>query len=525
MALMPYTGPWGAAQAAHLVRRTMFGATPADVQKALSMGLNGAVDALLADTPEPPEPIAYVKTGSVAEGNPWTSGPYEEGSDNTRNLLLQSWWIELILKQDFSAREKMTMFWANHYATGSTQVHDARYMFNQNALLRANAFGSAKELTKSITFDPAMLRYLSGSSNTKTNPNENYARELQELFTIGKGPEVSVGDYTFYTEQDVKMAARVLTGWKDDQTKMTAAFTGTNHDTGTKTFSARYGQKAITGGNSQVGATREIDDLLNMIYSQPEAARFLARKLYRYFVDYVVTPQIEADIIESVAQILRDNSYEVRPALKALFTSTWFYDAERVGCVIKMPADLVLGTIRLFQPADLYPADTKLRHWAYRTVRRTMATMAQDLLNPPNVAGLPAFYQEPAYHELWVNADTLQKRVKFTNDIALDGYLLDESYEPSFCDPFLIGPWLSDPTDPTKLVNDIAAVVFPVPINDTQRQTLVDIILAGHPAYTWAGAWLQYEGNPSDEATKAVVEKRLRALLKYMLGMAEYQVC
>lgn len=524
MALTPYTGPWGATQAAHLVRRTMFGATPADVQNALSKGLNGAVDALLADAPEPAEPIAYVKSGSVAEGSPWTSGPYEEGSDNTRNLMLQSWWIELMLNQSFSAVEKMTMFWANHFATGATQVRDARYMFNQNAMLRANAFGSAKDLTKSITFDPAMLRYLSGSSNTKTNPNENYARELQELFTIGKGPEVSVGDYTFYTELDVKMAARVLTGWKDDQAKMSAVYSGANHDTGSKTFSARYAQQTITGGNSQIGATREVDDLINMIYSQPETARFLARKLYRYFVDYVVTPQIEADVIESMAQILRDNGYEVRPALKALFTSTWFYDTERVGCVIKMPADLLLGTLRLFKPEDLYPTDTKLKHWAYRTVRRTMATMAQDLLNPPNVAGLPAFYQAPAFHELWVNADTLQKRVKFTNDIALDGYRLDESYEASFMDPFVITPWLSDPTDPTKLVNELAAILFAIPINDPQRQALVDILVSGQAAYTWSDAWLAYEGNPS-ETTKAVVETRLRALLKFMLGMAEYQVC
>ena len=524
MALIPYTGPWGTAQAAHLVRRTMFGATHADVQNALGKGLNGAVDTLLADTPEPPEPIAYLKTGSVAEGSPWASSTYEDASDNTRNSFLLTWWIDLMLNQGFSAREKMTLFWANHYSTGATPVHDARYMFNQNALLRANAFGSAKDLTKSITLDPAMLRYLSGSSNTKANPNENYGRELQELFTIGKGPEVAPGDYLFYTEHDVKMAARVLTGWKDDQVGMRPTYTGANHDNGAKTFSPRYGQQTISGGNSQVGATRELDDLLTMIYNQPETARYLARKLYRFFVDYVVTPQIEADIVESLAQILRDSDFELRPALKALFTSTWFYDAERIGCVIKMPSDLVLGTLRLFKPADLYPTDQKKLQWAYRTVRRTMATMAQDLMNPPNVAGLPAFYQAPAFHELWVNADTLQKRVKFTNDISLDGYRLDESYEFSFMDPFVIRPWLSDPTDAVMLVNDVAAVVFPIPINDAQRQALVDIILTGQPMSAWASAWLQHEGNPTEE-TKAIVETRLRALLKFMLGMAEYQVC
>ncbi|MDZ4745024.1 MAG: DUF1800 domain-containing protein [bacterium] len=524
MALTPYSGTWGTAQAAHLVRRTMIGATPADVQNALGKGLNGAVDALLTDSPEPREPIAYLKTGSVAEGGNWASSSYEDGSDNTRNAFLRTWWIDIMMNQDFSAREKMTLFWANHYSTGSTQVHDARYMFNQNALLRANAFGSAKDLTKAVTFDPAMLRYLSGASNTKANPNENYARELQELFTIGKGPEVAPGDYVFYTEADVKMAAKVLTGWKDDQAGMKPVFTSANHDNGTKTFSHRYSQRAITGGNSQVGATRELDDLLTMIYDQPEAARFLARKLYRFFVDYVVTPEIEADIIESLAQVLRDNNYEVRPALKALFTSSWFYDAERMACVIKTPVELVLGTFRLFHPADLYPTDSKLLHWAYRAVHRTMATMAQDLFNPPNVAGLPAYYQAPAYHELWINADTLQKRVRFTNEIALDGYQLDESYEKSYLDPFLIRPWLSDPTDAVKLVNDVAAVVFAVPINEAQRQALVDILLTGQPMSTWASAWLAYEGNPSD-ATKAVVELRLRTLLKFMLGMAEYQVC
>ncbi|MCX6140369.1 MAG: DUF1800 domain-containing protein [Candidatus Kapabacteria bacterium] len=525
MPIPVYNGPWDKSMAAHLVRRTMFGPTPADIQNALGKGLTGAVDALLATVATPAEPIAYLKTGAVAEGQPWAESTYEAGAENVRLTFLQSWWIDIMLKQTFSVNEKMTLFWANHFSTGSQQVKDSRYMYRQNAVLREQALGSVKDLVREITFDPAMLRYLSGSTNTKQSPNENFGREVQELFSIGKGPEVAPGDYTNYTEADVKAAARVLTGWSDVTSGISAKFTASNHDTGSKTFSARYGGRVITGRTGEIGARQEIDELITMIFDQAETARAIVRKLYRWFVDYVITTDTERDIIEPLAASLRTNNFEIKPVLRELFLSAHFYDNERIGCTIKTPVDLVIGTVRLFHVPDIFPDDLKKSHWAYRAMRKTLATMQIDLFSPPNVAGWPAYYQAPAFHELWINADTLQKRVRFTNELMKDGYQLDEAYEKSFADVFVIKDWVRDPHDAAKLVDDLVELFFPVAILPEQRQALIDIILEGQPASAWVVAWSAWEGSPDDAVAKAVVETRLRNLLKFMLAMAEYQVC
>jgi uncharacterized protein (DUF1800 family) len=503
----------------------MFGARPAEIADATARGLEGTLDALLASPPPPPEPIAYLKTGSVAEGQPWTDATYDANAENTRLAFLQSWWLDLMLRQSMSIREKMALFWANHFATGSQQVKDARYMYRQNAMLRDRALDSVTDLVREVTFDPAMLRYLSGNANTKQSPNENYARELQELFTIGKGAEVAPGDYSNYTEDDVKAAARILTGWSDVQTGVTIRFTASNHDTAPKTFSARYGGRTIAGRTGEAGARQEIDELIAMIFAQPETARAIVRKLYRWFVDYVITAETERDVIEPLATTLRASSFAITPVLHELLASAHFFDNERIGAAIKTPADLVIGTARLFQVPDLYPDDPKLLHWAYRTVRRTMATMQMDLMSPPNVAGWPAYHQAPQFHELWINADTLQKRVKFTNDLMRDGYQLDEAYDKSFADVFVIREWLKDPADAEQLVDDCIEVLFAVPVSAEQRQILVDLVLAGQPQSAWASAWSAWERTPDDEAVRTVVESRLRGLLTYMCAMAEYQVC
>ena len=154
-----------------------------------------------------------------------------------------------------------------------------------------------------------------------------------------------------------------------------------------------------------------------------------------------------------------------------------------------------------------------------------MGTMQMDILTPPNVAGWPAYHQAPTFHEMWVNSDTLQKRVKFTNDLMKDGIQLDESYEKSYADVFVIKDWLSDPQDPAKLVDELSDILFPVAILPEQRQALVAIVLEGQPSTAWSTAWAQWEGAPDDEALRAVVESRLRNLLKFMLAMAENQVC
>jgi uncharacterized protein (DUF1800 family) len=524
--LEPYSGPWGFNEAAHLLRRTLFGVTKADIDAVTALSMSDAVDALLENTPAPPTPKSVSNQVEVE----WVNGAFDSSKENTYQTYLLSWWIDLMLRQGRTLTEKMTLFWHNHFANGSLSVKDARYMYRQNALFRANAFGNFRTLVRDVTLDPAMLRYLNGSTNVKGTPNENYARELQELFTIGKGPERAPGDYTNYTEGDIKEAARILTGWRDDQTTINAKFTSGNHDSGNKTFSANYGGKTITGGSSESVARRELDDLLDMIFEQEATATYICRKLYRFFVDYIVDPAVETEVVTAMATILRANNFDVKPVLSALFKSAHFYSGGRIGCMIKTPTDLLLGTVRTFtwlndaEHETLYPATTAKRNWAYRTLRRQMATMGMDLMNPPNVAGWPEYWQGPTYHELWINADTLQKRINFLNDVSFNGLLLDEAYYKSWIDVIEFAKRTSKPSDPAILINEAAGMLFAAELTDTQKATLKDILLPGLPDYEWALEWNDYIDLPDDVTRRKRIEDKLRELFKYMLAMAEYQL-
>jgi uncharacterized protein (DUF1800 family) len=517
--LQPYTGPWGFTQAAHLLRRTMFGLKKSDVDTLLGMSMNQAVDMVLTPSATPPPVPGY------NDGTPtWVNDAFNSSKDGLYQTYLLSWWVGLMLKQEISITEKMTLFWHNHFATGLVSVKDARYMYKQNQLLRKYALGNFKELTREITIDPAMLRYLNGSTNTKAAPNENYGRELQELFTIGKGPERAPGDYTNYTEADIKAAARVLTGWGDDTTAISNKFTSGNHDTGDKLFSAAYGNRTIKGGTGVTNASRELDELLDMIFSQQAVALRICRKIYRWFVDYVIDPTTETNVIVPLADILRTNNYDIKPVMEALLKSEHFYDAAILGCMIKTPCDIVMGTQRTFTVADVQPPELQKQNWAWRTLRRTAATMGMDLMNPPNVAGWAAYWQEPVYHELWINADTLQKRVKYTNDLTFDGFQLDEAYGKSYIDPFEITGWVSDPSDPNKLIAEVSRILYPIDLDATQLAAFKSILIPGLPDYEWTSEWNSYKSQPGDPTAQKAVEDRLRALLKFMLAMAEYQL-
>jgi uncharacterized protein (DUF1800 family) len=526
--LEPYQGIWSTEAVKHLLRRTTFGYKPENLKDLSGKTMDQVLDLLLADIPAPEEPKAFLKTGSVDAGNTWVTASYDAGQENVRLAFLQSWHINLMLQQGLSIREKMVLFWQNHFATGATAVKDARYMYKQTALFFQNPLGNFRELVRQVVYDIAMARYLNNNTNTKGSPNENLARELQELFTIGKGPEIAPGNYTNYTESDIKAAARILTGWRDDQNALKITFAPGNHDTSIKQFSAAYQNTTIRNtSNTEQGARAEIDELLAMIFRQDATALYIIRKLYRYFVDYRIDASTEANIIQPLAAQFKNSGYEIRPILRTLLSSAHFYAQELRGGMIKTPADLIIGTARFFQPELLFPAAQNQLHWAYRTLRRLMANMGQDLMNPPNVAGLPAYYQEPAYHELWINADTLQKRVKFTNDLSVDHLQLDEmDYgKGALIDVIAFANTCSNPGDPAVLVSEWCDQLFAVTIGNAAQNALKNVLTSNLPDFEWTQAWTLYEKDTTVEENQAIVENKLRVLLRYMLAMAEYQLC
>jgi uncharacterized protein (DUF1800 family) len=520
----PYAGPWGKAQAMHLLRRTLFGFTQADLDKALSLTAATAVDALLEPgaTPAPPVVVnATVETG-IPVGTTWVDQPYFGDANFERGKTLQSWCMGLLLHQEFSIREKMTLFWHNHFATEWRDVGDSHYSYLENAMLRADCLGNFKALAKKVTLAPAMLRYLNGNTNTKANPNENYGRELQELFTIGKGPEISAGNYTNYTEEDVKAAARVLTGWRDLRDTRVAEFRPTQHDATNKTFSAAYGGAVITGRTGADGA-KELDDLLDLIFAQAETARYLCRKLYRHFVYYAIDDATEKAVIEPMAALLRKD-WEVEPVVALLLKSAHFHHAANVGCMIKSPLDVVVGTFRALGAALPDASDPVKQYAVWRGVEQQSAAMQQELLSPPNVAGWPAYYQDPLFYQTWISSDTLPKRIQFTDRcVTAKGFPVGTNYLP--CDLVAQAKRASEPGNLAVIIPELSALLHPFPLTAKQHDYLKGILLDGAPTYEWGDEWAAHIAAPDDKAKRAVVETRLRALFKAMLALAEYQLC
>lgn len=528
--LSPYTGPWTPKQIIHLLKHTMFGASLADISYFAAKSMNDVVDELLQPTaPLPLPPVKeYDVTGAttpdndVPAGATWVTSVNNDGTiQSRRRASLKKWWVGCMLNQDRSIREKMTLFWHNHFATEAADVSNANFLYKHVNLLRTKSLGNFKQLVRDITLDPAMLIYLNGRLNTATAPDENYARELQELFTLGKENTPN------YTEDDVKAAARVLTGWRVDSNVSTfpSYFTSSRHDSNSKQFSSFYNNTVIAGRTGTTAGDLELDDLLNMIFSkQVEVSRFLAKKLYRFFVYYEIDAAAEANVIEPMASLIRTSNWEVVPALRALFKSEHFYDVLNEGCMIKAPLDHAVGLCRewgvVFPDAVTTYADA-YGMWNY--IVSAAALYQQNIGDPPSVAGWPAYYQVPQFYELWINTDTLPKRNQFSDVMIGNGY--SRNGKKIVIDAVEFTKKLTNPGDPNLLINQLFEVVFQIEISQQSKDQLKkDFLLTGQDQdYYWTTAWSTYIASPTTTNFN-IVNTRLRGLYKYCMNLAEYQL-
>ncbi len=521
-ALDAYTGPWDERHAGHLLRRASFVTRPDMIKQVVGMGLSAAVDLLLQDKAAPPGPV---DPGLSTQGT-WTynmTTPHPD--DNQFRGLVKAWWFQLMLQPtNISALEKLTLFWHNHFATEADTVSDSRFQYYYNATIRRNALGNFKTFVRDITLDCAMLRYLNGDTNTAAHPNENYARELQELFTIGKGLERSPGDYTNYTEDDIKAAAKVLTGWRTvrigDPSK--SVFQANAHDGSNKSFSAAYQNKVISGAKDEVGARRELDDLLNMILAQDETARYIVRKLFRWYVFYEIDDATEQNVIRPLAAQFKQNGYDIKPILATLFKSQVFFDDQNIGAMIKSPIDWFVGLSNLFSFS--YPTDTTKYLSAMTYALGGVINLQQNLMDPPSVAGWQAYYQSPDYYKQWINSATLPQRYGYTDAFVYGGgrtptgFIIDTLA--------VIASVVGDPTDAEAVVKDLGAYIMPAYnlTSDEVTYLATQVLMAGAQVYEWATIWSEYKNNPGNSAKRKTAEDRSKALFRYMFRMAEFQL-
>lgn len=508
----------------------MFGAAIADVDYFKTKNLSQAVDELLTIPAIPPSPPVKNYASSVTAGDPdiaimpgatWVNiNTTDGGIEGQRRTSLKSWWTGLMLNQDRNILEKMVLFWHNHFATETVDISRAIWCYQNNAILRKNALGNFKGFVKEITLDTGMLRYLNGYLNTNTAPDENYARELQELFTVGKGIDNGSPPYS---ESDVKAAARVLTGWTVNNTTNTSFFNTARHDITNKTFSSYYKNTVITGRSGAAGAN-ELDDMLNMIFATNDVAMYICRKIYRWFVYYDVDATTEINVIAPLAQIFRSSNYEIKPVLETLLKSEHFFDVLNQGCQIKSPVDMNVSLCReynvIFPPASDYTNAYFM--WDY--IRTQSANMQQNIGDPPDVAGWKSYYQAPQFYEIWINSDTLPKRNQFSDTMANSGYTRNgKNIKIDFIE---FAKRMPNPGDPDELINDSLTYLFRLPLSLASKNQLKrDILLSGQSQdYYWTDAWVAYMANPANTSNATIVRNRLRDLYQYLMRLAEYQL-
>lgn len=393
---------FGFDEARHLLWRAGFGGTPEQIELLATWGLERSVDRLLG----PWEGVAeeagegsfdrdIMRPLSEAERQAYRIAQANrdentlarframrqeaQRADRRQMADMQVWWLERMIETPRPLEEKMALLWHGHFATGYRKIENSYHMYMQNRMFRAHALGSFADLLSGIVRDPAMIRYLDNQASNRRRPNENLARELMELFSLGVGN---------YTERDIKEGARALTGYTFEDDRF--VFNRENHDDGAKTILGRTG--AWDG-----------DDFVRIILANRATPRFVARKLYCHFVADVPEafdeiPEASRRVIDDLAGELSRGGYALRPALRRLFTSEHFYHPAIVGEKVKSPAELVVGAVRSLR--------TPVRD--LRVLTDAMELMGQNLFNPPSVKGWTG-------GRAWVNTSTLFVRQNVLN--------------------------------------------------------------------------------------------------------------
>lgn len=550
-ALDPYTVPLTRATAAHLLRRATFGPTPAEITAFAGQTASQAVQTLITNTNYSPPPPVEQDPNQPGAGQPYLDKPFNGGRNFQFGYFVKYWWLGLMTQQNtpLSLLDKLTLFWQNHFVTTREVVDDYRFVDRYLRLLRNGALTDFRSLVLAITKDPAMLRYLNGNENEAGNPNENYARELQELFTMGT---VDFTGNKNYTEDDVKAAARVLTGWNytnfwtEGSTSFATTFTVARHDTANKTFSANYGNTTITGRNTATAGDLELTDLVNMLLAHPQTAKFICRKLYRWYVNPHVTQAIEDAVITPLATFFAStgNNWAIQPVVVKLLTSQHFFDVSNIGSIVKSPADLIVGAIRFFgQPVP----DTTTDYVAFGKLmdfmQWRMSQLQMNTLDQPTVFGFEPYFQI-GYSKNWMNTTTVALRNEFTDSLIWRWFEVKPGYNlgidvlakaTALQTNFSNVPSATNPTGTAAITCEAVLAAFTTDLLatdlfQTQKDFLIDtIMMQGIPRTSWGFEWNAYRTavvtNSGDLYLKRNgVTWRLQNLMRYTLRLAEYHV-
>ncbi|MAT39213.1 MAG: hypothetical protein CL946_06385 [Ectothiorhodospiraceae bacterium] len=464
--------PWNERTVAHLLRRTTFLPTWVDIKAGLTMQPGELVDTLLEDAPLPPSPGQWIDAIYEKPVTDDEERAYENRNRNNMNEL-RGWWADLMAQSGLNLTEKMVLFWSGHITSESREVEIPQFMYRQNLLFRNHVFGDFRQLIKETNYDAAMLRYLGGDINERREPNENYARELMELYTMGEG---------HYTEQDIKEAARALTGWRlDEFSSYDPFFNPLYHDTGNKTF---MGQTIV--GQDSLAGRFEGDQVVDIIFQREEVATFMCRKFYRYFV-YSDPFAVDGEIVNGLAEVFRQNDYRIRPVLQTLLKSRHFFDKVNQGAMIKSPAVLIAGLARQLSNQSMPEG-----------LAERMEELEQELMNPPTVQGWEDY-------RTWISTTTFPRRVAMANEFIYGGSGIPAT------DVRAWAKTIDDHNDAEKLIDNILTMLIPKPVSSSRRAQYLNTMLGGAPVYDW-------------DVDAAAAESGLRAALQQIFEAPDFEL-
>ncbi|MGB0932915.1 MAG: DUF1800 domain-containing protein [Lishizhenia sp.] len=534
MSLLPYTGQWTSAEAAHLLRRTLIGPKIDQINTATNDGMLATVNNLLS-LPVLEEPINYSpEEQNTPLGQTWVNNPLAVNSDPTlfqqnvaaRNRSLLAWSSKrFYLNADYSIAEKMTLFWQNHFGLEMSNEPRANYRFF--SLLYNSCLGNFKQLVKDVTIEPAMLLFLNGNSNTLYSPNENFARELLELYTIGKGVQIGPGNYTNYTEQDVAEGAKIMTGWQilnynSTSTQLiTPYFNAFLHDTTTKTLSFAFNNATISDN-----AAQEFEDFIDIIFTQNECARFICRKIYRFFVNSEINSAIETNIITELANTLVANNYAILPVMQELLMSQHFYDITYRGAIIKSPIEYMAGVYKSVNASLNY--DIQSNGEVLTSVYYITGGAGMNYFGPPNVGGWTAYYLAPAFSQLWINSAYIKTRFNTSDWITLyNGPSASSSgfnFENDAIGLLNTIATITNASDPNNVIQQLELLFACKPYSPSQFAGLKTLLTNGLPDFEWTIQYNDYLSNPGDPNFSDPVENRVRQVLSYIFKSSEYHI-
>jgi uncharacterized protein (DUF1800 family) len=548
--MAPYTGTWSVWEVTHLLRRVSFGIKKADLDALLLMTPGAAVDALLTiSAPAVPSatPLNYYQatladSGGIALGASWTSNnlTYVNTNDDTNNyyrqLSLTSWMWGVNINDAATIREKMTQFWyhfipINFDDVRGLQANSATMCNDYMNLLRTNALGNFKTLIKAIAKTPAMLLFLGNQYSTASVPNENFARELMELFTLGKVPTQN------YTEPDIIAASKVLSGWRVSSFTaaypLASAFNAAYHNQTNKVFSPLFcNSTTSTTINNQTGANgaNEFDIFFDLLFTKQDVtiAKYVCRRLYRFFVYYDIDANIEANVIVPLSALLISNNWNMAAVVSTLFKSEHFFDMANKGVMIKSPMDFITGTLRTLN-INTTPAVTATQLANQYTIWNYFQSYALNNLDQgiglvPNVSGWKAYYQDPTYYQNWINSNSIQQRATLLTRF-ISGFTtgtLQIKFDPiAFVQQFPAATI----QDPDLLINAITPYLFTIDLPVTYKSdTKVATLLAGQVTNSyWTTAWNTYVATPTT-GNANIVRTRLNSLFTTFLQLAEFQL-